>query len=183
MDSEQSNNNNPEENPSTNQRHENAVLGLIELGKEKQVASPQTSKNPSDGVEVLDKGSNEENQDPREPQEGLNRNTLIINTGSQVESNSNESGFVQLQRSLIAEKLAIKREVKETLLNADANSDQVRHKCMFKNCEKVIRGRGNFRKHLDWHIKEFDDRYTKFIGEGGEWEELKTKIPRVSEYN
>jgi len=166
---------NEEDTSSTSQSATTALLALIELGSAKEVPSSPTSRKKSD-VEALEEGSKKENQDSKEPQEGLN--TILLNN-TQVESTSNESGFGELKCDLEALQMKLARHAKEDLINAKAEPVHGGLKCTAAGCGRYIRGRGNFKKHIEWHVKNFDDRWRTLLLHAEEWTDIKKKIPRA----
>jgi len=46
--------------------------------------------------------------------------------------------------------------------------------CMWiYNCGRKIKGRGNFKKHLDWHIKQVEENWERLTLNQNEWNRIK----------
>jgi len=50
--------------------------------------------------------------------------------------------------------------------------------CNWKRCTKKVKGKGNFRKHLDWHINDREKEWQRLLIDNNEWQEIKrTGLP------
>jgi len=100
----------------------------------------------------------------------LERNVPVMSLNFSFCSNPHEALKLALdhQHSVLSEE-ANKWFALETKTNHSGG-----YECMWKTCPKVIvKGRGNFEKHLKWHLSNLKKEWNRLLVDSKEWAQLK----------
>jgi len=82
-----------------------------------------------------------------------------------------------LRSSLESEMKQMKVQTEVCFKNEIKNLPSDGYRCMWQQtCGRVIKGRGNFKKHLEWHLNRTLESWNRLIEDHSEWLVMKQKL-------
>jgi len=121
-------------------------------------------------AEELNAMANIEEARPKEPVQTL-RTLQMLEAPPELDIQFN------LRNSLESEMRQMKQQTEICFKNEIKNLPSDGYRCMWQQtCGRVIKGRGNFKKHLEWHLNRTLESWNRLIEDHSEWLAMKKNL-------